>query len=80
MIHTHAVDGFILLFSKSTIIKQLLIDEDVPFVVIGKPLDEKTNLSYIDNDNEKQVMIYVVIYIIKAIVTLFSSMNQVNML
>ena len=28
-------------FSKSKIIKQLLIDEDVPFVVIGKPLDEK---------------------------------------
>ena len=69
-------------FSKSNnVIKQLLIDEDVPFVVIGKPLDEKTNLSYIlIMIMKKQVMIYVVIYIIKAIVTLFSSMNQVNML
>ena len=69
-------------FSKSNnVIKQLLIDEDVPFVVIGKPLDEKDQfIIHIDNDNEKQVMIYVVIYIIKAIVTLFSSMNQVNML
>ncbi|MEJ7157612.1 LacI family DNA-binding transcriptional regulator [Staphylococcus caprae] len=55
MIHTHAVDGFILLFSKSNnVIKQLLIDEDVPFVVIGKPLDEKDQfIIHIDNDNEK---------------------------
>ena len=42
-------------FSKSNnVIKQLLIDEDVPFVVIGKPLDEKDQfIIHIDNDNEK---------------------------
>lgn len=53
MIKQHMVDGFILLYSKhDDPIKQLLIDENIPFVVIGKPItDRDTQYIHIDNDN-----------------------------
>ena len=50
-------------------------------MVIGKPLDEKDQfIIHIDNDNEKAGHDLCSYLYHKAIVTLFSSMNQVNML
>ncbi|MCL7536535.1 substrate-binding domain-containing protein, partial [Staphylococcus aureus] len=47
------VDAFILLYSKENDpIKQMLIDESMPFIVIGKPTsDIDHQFTHIDNDN-----------------------------
>ncbi len=54
MIKQRMVDAFILLYSKENDpIKQMLIDESMPFIVIGKlrPLDIDHQFTHIDNDN-----------------------------
>lgn len=55
MIITQSVDGFILLYSiNDDSIKQLLIEKEIPFVVLGKALYENDDdIIHIDNDNEK---------------------------
>ncbi|HDJ5826029.1 TPA: LacI family DNA-binding transcriptional regulator, partial [Staphylococcus aureus] len=53
MIKQRMVDAFILLYSKENDpIKQMLIDESMPFIVIGKPTsDIDHQFTHIDNDN-----------------------------
>ncbi len=53
MIKQRMVDAFILLYSKENDpIKQMLIDESMPFIVIGKPTsDIRSRIIHIDNDN-----------------------------
>ena len=53
MIKQRMVDAFILLYSKENDpIKQMLIDENMPFIVIGKPTsDIDHQFTHIDNDN-----------------------------
>lgn len=46
------VDGFILLYSdRDDPIRHYLLEEKVPFVVLGNQVDAKDGISYIDNDN-----------------------------
>lgn len=51
MIQSHAVEGFILLYSKENDeIANLLKQHAIPYVVIGKPINNE-NVVHIDNDN-----------------------------
>lgn len=51
MISYHAVDGFILLYSKENdVIEQILTQQSMPYVVVGKPLLDK-QIIHIDNNN-----------------------------
>lgn len=51
MIQSHAVEGFILLYSKENdAIANLLKQQSVPYVVIGKPINHE-KIVHIDNDN-----------------------------
>ncbi|UQW80361.1 hypothetical protein [Staphylococcus edaphicus] len=51
MIQTHAVDGFIVLYSKENDdISNLLKQQAIPFVIIGKSITAD-NIIHIDNDN-----------------------------
>lgn len=53
MIFHHAVDGFILLYSKENDdIINILEKQSIPYVVIGKPIHAKKTIS-VDNDNIK---------------------------
>lgn len=53
MIKQKMVDAFIVLYSKENDpIKELLVSEGLPFVVIGKPVNsEELTIPHIDNDN-----------------------------
>ena len=46
-------DGFIILYSETKDpVKDYLLKEKVPFVVIGAPVDNTNKVTYIDNDNK----------------------------
>lgn len=47
-------DGFIILYSeKKDPVKEYLLKEKVPFVVVGAAVDNKNKVTYIDNDNKE---------------------------
>ena len=47
-------DGFIILYSeKKDPVKDYLLKEKVPFVVVGAAVDNKNKVTYIDNDNKE---------------------------
>lgn len=51
LIQAQYIEGFILLYSKENDeIEQLLIDNQSPYVIVGKPLSKNTTL-FVDNDN-----------------------------
>jgi DNA-binding LacI/PurR family transcriptional regulator len=53
MINYHSLDGFILLYSKQNDeIENILIEQEIPYVVIGKALGNNKAI-HIDNDNVK---------------------------
>lgn len=52
MIYGHRVDGIILLYSRvADPIMDLLVEADFPFVIVGKPYDHESKITYVDNDN-----------------------------
>ncbi|MFC4023918.1 LacI family DNA-binding transcriptional regulator [Oceanobacillus longus] len=52
MVQGQRVDGVIVLYSKKDDkVVPYLIDQNFPFVVIGKPLSETSKVMYVDNDN-----------------------------
>ena len=52
MVRGKRVDGMIVLYSKKDDpVVPYLIESGVPFVVIGKPLIEGSQITYVDNDN-----------------------------
>ncbi len=52
LVLSKAVDGFILLYSmENDPIYKYLVDNEVPFVVIGKKINNDPNVMFVDNDN-----------------------------
>lgn len=52
MVRGKRVDGMIVLYSKKDDpVVPYLIESGIPFVVIGKPLTEGSQITYVDNDN-----------------------------
>lgn len=52
MVHSHLVSSFILLYStESDSVVEYLYDEEVPYVLIGKPLLHQNETVCVDNDN-----------------------------
>ena len=46
------VDGFIMLYAgPGDSIRKYLMDENIPFVLVGTPIDYQKQLTYVDNDN-----------------------------
>lgn len=47
------VDGFIVLYAgQSDPVRQYLIDENIPFVLVGTPSEMQNEITYVDNDNK----------------------------
>ncbi|ENH96847.1 LacI family transcriptional regulator [Gracilibacillus halophilus YIM-C55.5] len=54
MVHGNRVDGIILLYSRiSDSVQQFLMEEEFPFVIIGKPSEQENEITHVDNDNYK---------------------------
>ncbi|RCW77151.1 LacI family DNA-binding transcriptional regulator [Saliterribacillus persicus] len=54
MVHGNRVDGIILLYSRvADPVQQFLIDVKFPFVIVGKPKERESEITYVDNDNVK---------------------------
>ncbi|RCW77179.1 LacI family DNA-binding transcriptional regulator [Saliterribacillus persicus] len=54
MVHGNRVDGIILLYSRvADPVQQFLIDAKFPFVIVGKPKEQESEITYVDNDNVK---------------------------
>ncbi|WP_067839568.1 LacI family DNA-binding transcriptional regulator [Amphibacillus sediminis] len=52
MVYGHRVDGIILLYSRvNDPIMDFLVEENFPFVVVGKPYKNESQITYVDNDN-----------------------------
>ncbi|BAC14523.1 transcriptional regulator involved in carbon catabolite control [Oceanobacillus iheyensis HTE831] len=52
MVHGKRIDGIIVLYSKKDDkVVPFLIEQQVPFVVIGKPMEHTNEIMYVDNDN-----------------------------
>ncbi|SDB82806.1 transcriptional regulator, LacI family [Pelagirhabdus alkalitolerans] len=52
MVYGNRVDGMILLYSRDNDpIMDFLIQENFPFVVVGKPYQNESQITYVDNDN-----------------------------
>ncbi|GEM00896.1 DNA-binding transcriptional regulator, LacI/PurR family [Halolactibacillus halophilus] len=52
MVYGHRVDGIILLYSRmNDAIMDFLVEEKFPFVVVGKPYENESSITYVDNDN-----------------------------
>ncbi|MFD1334218.1 LacI family DNA-binding transcriptional regulator [Oceanobacillus iheyensis] len=52
MVHGKRIDGIIVLYSKKDDkVVPFLIEHQVPFVVIGKPMEHTNEIMYVDNDN-----------------------------
>ncbi|WP_163538673.1 LacI family DNA-binding transcriptional regulator [Gracilibacillus sp. YIM 98692] len=53
MVHGNRVDGMVLLYSRANDpVQHFLMEHDFPFVVVGKPADNESQITYVDNDNE----------------------------
>ncbi|WP_042222328.1 LacI family DNA-binding transcriptional regulator [Oceanobacillus manasiensis] len=54
MVYGSYVDGVILLYSRvNDRITDFLIETNFPFVIVGKPYDNVSNITHVDNDNFK---------------------------
>ncbi|WP_046174303.1 LacI family DNA-binding transcriptional regulator [Domibacillus indicus] len=54
MVQGKSVDGMIMLYSQDNDpVLQLLLEQDFPFVMIGRPTDHIDKVMYVDNDNVK---------------------------
>ncbi|MBM7540993.1 LacI family DNA-binding transcriptional regulator [Amphibacillus cookii] len=52
MVFGNRVDGIILLYSRANDpIIDFLVEEKFPFVVVGKPYNNESSITYVDNDN-----------------------------
>lgn len=52
MVYGNRVDGMILLYSRvADPIMDFLVEANFPFVVIGKPYEQESRITYVDNDN-----------------------------
>ncbi|WP_026695023.1 LacI family DNA-binding transcriptional regulator [Peribacillus kribbensis] len=52
MVKGRRVDGIILLYSSDNDpVMEYLVDENFPFVLVGKPPEDIKNITYVDNDN-----------------------------
>ncbi len=52
MVYGNRVDGIILLYSRmSDPIMDFLVESNFPFVVVGKPYEHESKITYVDNDN-----------------------------
>lgn len=52
MVYGNRVDGLILLYSRvSDPIVDFLVEAKFPFVIVGKPYDHESKITYVDNDN-----------------------------
>ncbi|GGM27875.1 LacI family transcriptional regulator [Paraliobacillus quinghaiensis] len=52
MVYGNRVDGIILLYSKvSDSVLDFLVDSNFPFVVVGKPYEYESRVTYVDNNN-----------------------------
>lgn len=52
MVRGKRVDGMIVLYSKEKDpVVPYLIDSGIPFVMVGKPIEQSNKITYIDNDN-----------------------------
>lgn len=52
MVNGKRIDGVIVLYSKKDDkVVPFLIEQQIPFVVIGKPMEHKNEIMYVDNDN-----------------------------
>ncbi|WP_090868251.1 LacI family DNA-binding transcriptional regulator [Oceanobacillus limi] len=54
MVYGSYVDGVILLYSRiNDRVTNFLLENDFPFVIVGKPYDHETEITHVDNDNFK---------------------------
>ncbi|WP_066191707.1 MULTISPECIES: LacI family DNA-binding transcriptional regulator [Gracilibacillus] len=54
MVNGHRVDGLILLYSRNNDpVQQFLMEENFPFVIVGKPSKDESEITYVDNNNFK---------------------------
>ncbi|GAB2539303.1 LacI family DNA-binding transcriptional regulator [Gracilibacillus alcaliphilus] len=54
MVNGHRVDGVILLYSRNNDpIQQFLVEKNFPFVIVGKPCENESEITYVDNNNFK---------------------------
>lgn len=52
MVYGHRIDGLILLYSRiNDEIMDFLVEENFPFVIVGKPYQKESHITYVDNDN-----------------------------
>lgn len=52
MVYGHRVDGIILLYSRvSDPVLDFLVESNFPFVIVGKPYEKESKITYVDNDN-----------------------------
>jgi DNA-binding LacI/PurR family transcriptional regulator len=52
MVYGHRVDGIILLYSRvADPIMDFLVEVNFPFVIVGKPYEHESKITYVDNDN-----------------------------
>jgi DNA-binding LacI/PurR family transcriptional regulator len=54
MVYGSYVDGIILLYSRiNDKVSRFLREQDFPFVIVGKPYEDETEITHVDNDNVK---------------------------
>ncbi|MGP4038432.1 LacI family DNA-binding transcriptional regulator [Gracilibacillus sp. D59] len=54
MVNGNRVDGIILLYSRiADPVQQFLTEKDFPFVIVGKPSEQESEITYVDNNNFK---------------------------
>ncbi|SHM50968.1 LacI family DNA-binding transcriptional regulator [Gracilibacillus kekensis] len=54
MVYGNRVDGIILLYSRiADPVQKFLTDNKFPFVIVGKPSEQESEITYVDNDNFK---------------------------
>lgn len=52
MVHSNRVDGIILLYSQiDDPVVHFLLEQDFPFVIVGKPSERVDEITHVDNDN-----------------------------